>query len=194
MKSIIEGLLFVVGDEGIDTNQIAEVLEIETKGIKEIMQRMQEDYVKERRGMQLIEIANTYQLTTLPEHAPYFQRLAHSPSRGTLSQAALETLSIIAYRQPITRIEIEEIRGVKSDRPLHTLVAKELIYEVARAEAVGRPILYGTTKYFLDHFGLKSLQELPESSAFENSDNLEEETRLLFEKLESKQLTIDDVE
>lgn len=194
MKSIIEGLLFVVGDEGIDTNQIAEVLEIEAKGIKEIMQRMQEDYVKERRGMQLIEIANTYQLTTLPEHAPYFQRLAHSPSRGTLSQAALETLSIIAYRQPITRIEIEEIRGVKSDRPLHTLVAKELIYEVARAEAVGRPILYGTTKYFLDHFGLKSLQELPESSAFENSDNLEEETRLLFEKLESKQLTIDDVE
>lgn len=194
MKSIIEGLLFAVGDEGIDEQQIAEVLEIDRKGIKDVMKQMQADYVNEKRGMQLIEIANTYQLTTLPEHAPYFQRLAHTPSRGTLSQAALETLSIIAYRQPITRIDIEEIRGVKSDRPLHTLVAKELIYEVARAEAVGRPILYGTTKYFLDHFGLKSLQDLPESSAFASSDNLEEETRLLFEKLESKQMTIDDVD
>lgn len=194
MKSIIEGLLFVVGDEGIDLKQIAEVLEVEPNGLKDVMTNMQTDYIKEKRGMQLIEIAGTYQLTTLPDHAIYFQRLAHSPTRGTLSQAALETLSIVAYRQPITRIEIEEIRGVKSDRPIHTLVAKELIYEVGRAEAVGRPILYGTTKYFLDHFGLNDLKELPDSTTFESTENLEEETRLLFEKLENKQLTIDDVD
>lgn len=193
LRSIIEGLLFVVGDEGIDVKQIADVLDMSPHDVLPIMQKMQADYEKEQRGMQLIEIAGTYQLTTLPAHAPYFQKLAHSPSRGTLSQAALETLSIIAYRQPITRIEIEEIRGVNSDRALHTLMAKELIYEVGRAEAIGRPILYGTTKLFLDHFGLNDLKQLPETSAFANNDDLEEETRLLFEKLENKQLTIDDV-
>lgn len=194
MKSIIEGLLFVVGDEGLDVKQIAEVLELDPKEIKDVMPAIQSDYLKEHRGMQLIEIAGTYQLTSLPSHAPYFKRLAHSPSRGTLSQAALETLSIVAYRQPVTRIDIEEIRGVKSDRPIHTLVAKDLIHEVARSEAVGRPILYGTTKLFLDYFGLNHIKELPESTLFENNDNLEEETRMLFDKLDNRQMTIDDVD
>jgi segregation and condensation protein B len=194
MKSIIEGLLFVAGDEGLDIKQIAEVLEKDLKEIKELMPKMQKDYVKERRGMQMIEMAGTYQLTTLPSHAPYFQRLAHSPSRSTLSQAALETLAIVAYKQPITRIDIEEIRGVKSDRPIHTLAAKGLIHEVARAEALGRPILYGTTKSFLDYFGINHIKDLPESAAFESDENLEEETRMLFEKLDSRQMTIDDVD
>jgi segregation and condensation protein B len=144
----------------------------------------------------VVELAGTYQMTTVAEHAVYFERLAQSPTRSSLSQAALETLSIVAYRQPITRVEIEEIRGVKCDRALQTLVAKELIEEVGRAEAVGRPILYGTTRKFMDYFGLSALSELPDSAIFETMDidNLEEETRMLFDKLDDKQMTFDDVE
>jgi segregation and condensation protein B len=194
LKSIIEGLLFVSGDEGIDAKQIAEVVEQDTKDVLEILQDMKSDFLREQRGMQIIEIAGAFQLTTLPAHAPYFERLAFQPQRGTLSQASLETLAIVAYKQPITRVEIEEIRGVKSDRALQTLTAKELIHEVGRAEAVGRPILYGTTKQFLDYFGLPSLHELPETAVFDANADLEEETRMLFDRLDSRQLTIDDVE
>ncbi|HEX7057577.1 MAG TPA: SMC-Scp complex subunit ScpB [Bacilli bacterium] len=193
LKAIIEGLLFVSGDEGLDARQIAEVVEQDTALVIDLLKDMKNDYVREHRGVQLLELAGTYQLATLPAHAPYFERLAASPSRSTLSQAALETLAIIAYRQPITRVEIEEIRGVKSDRAIHTLAVKQLICEVGRADAVGKPILYGTSKEFLDYFGLNSLRDLPDFSAFENGENLEEETRMLFEKLDERQLTIDDV-
>ena len=137
-------------------------------------------------------------MTTVAEHAIYFERLAESPTRSSLSQAALETLSIIAYRQPITRVEIEEIRGGKCDRALHTLGAKELIEEKGRAEAVGRPILYGTTKLFLDYFGLSGLQQLPDSSTFDHTEGREEEARMLFKRfdstIETKQITFEDVE
>lgn len=193
LKSVIEGLLFVAGDEGLDAAQIAEITEQETKVVKETIRELQEDYKTGDRGLQIIETGGAFKLASLPEHAIYFERMAASPSRSALSQAALETLSIIVYKQPITRVEIEEIRGVKSDRALHTLVAKELIKEVGRAEAVGRPILYGTTKLFLDYFGLNSLDDLPETTSFETEYNLEEETRLLFERLEGRQLTIDDL-
>lgn len=144
--------------------------------------------------MQLVRIAGHYQLATLSEHAPYFEKLAYSPARASLSQAALETLAIVAYRQPITRVEIEEIRGVKSERAIHTLVNKELIEEKGRAEAIGRPILYGTTKSFLDYFGLGSLADLPQPELFEDSDNLEEETQLLFERLENSQPAANDLD
>ncbi|MFD2672847.1 SMC-Scp complex subunit ScpB [Marinicrinis sediminis] len=194
MKSVIEGLLFAVGDEGLDAGHIADVLEQSPKMITKLLQEMKEAYRTEQRGIQIVEIAGAYQLTTLPAHAPYFQKLAYTPTRGTLSQAALETLSIVAYRQPITRVEIEEIRGVKSDRAIQTLAAKELITEVARAEAIGRPILYGTTRQFLDYFGLGQIEELPNMEDFSSGElNLEEEAKLLFEKLDAKQLSIDDV-
>lgn len=192
MKSIIEGLLFAAGDEGLDVKQIASVLEIDQKYAIALVSELRDELKKNKRGIQIIEIAGAYQLTTLAEHAPYFQKLAQSPTRATLSQAALETLAIVAYKQPITRVEIEEIRGVKSERALQTLVGKQLIHETGRAEAVGRPILYGTTKEFLDYFGLSQIQDLPETSAFEDSELLEEETRMLFERLDSKQMTIDD--
>ncbi|MED4602457.1 SMC-Scp complex subunit ScpB [Paenibacillus validus] len=193
MKSVIEGLLFVAGDEGLDAKQLAEVLEQDAAFVTDLVLDLQSELKRQGRGIQIVELAGTYQLSTVPEHAPFFERLAYSPSRTSLSQAALETLAIVAYRQPITRIEIEEIRGVKADRALQTLVAKDLIQEVDRADAPGRPILYGTTKSFLDYFGLGSLTDLPETSLFENDDNLEEETRLLFEKLEGEQMTFEDV-
>ena len=192
IKSIIEGLLFVSGDEGLDAKQIAEVVGLEPKVVVELLRDMAEEFRREGRGIQIVELAGAYQLTTVPEHAPYFERLAQSPTRSSLSQAALETLAIIAYKQPITRVDIEEIRGVKSDRALQTLIAKQLIEEVGRAEAVGRPILYGTTKQFLDYFGLASLRDLPEIGSLDGA-GLEEETRFLFEKLEARQLTIDDI-
>jgi segregation and condensation protein B len=194
LKSIIEGLLFAAGDEGLEIKQLAEVLELDAKFTASLVDELRAEMKKKGRGIQIVEIAGALQLATLPEHAPYFERLAASPSRASLSQAALETLSIVAYKQPITRIEIEEIRGVKCDRALQTLVAKDLIEEKGRAEAVGRPILYGTTKSFLDYFALKNLQELPDSSQFEHEVDLEEETRMLFEKLETRQLTIEEMD
>ena len=194
LKSIIEGLLFAAGDEGLDVKQIAEVIDLPPRETSAILEEMAEDFKREERGIQIVEIAGAYQLTTLPEHAPYFEKLAQSPTRSSLSQAALETLAIIAYKQPLTRIDIEEIRGVKSDRAIQTLLAKNLIEETGRAETVGRPILYGTTKAFLDYFGLAGLHELPEAAMFQDADQLEEETRMLFEKLDGRQLTIDDVE
>ncbi|BFH69352.1 MAG: SMC-Scp complex subunit ScpB [Paenibacillus dendritiformis] len=193
LKSIIEGLLFMAGDEGLNSKQIAEITEQRQEIVMEALHDLQADMERSKRGIQIVAIAGMYQLATLPDHAPYFERMAYSPSRSSLSQAALETLAIVAYRQPITRVEIEEIRGVKSDRAIQTLVNKDLIEETGRAEAIGRPILYGTTRAFLDYFGLGSLSELPEAAAFEQSEGLEEETQLLFEKLEGRQLTIEDV-
>ncbi|WP_106768023.1 SMC-Scp complex subunit ScpB [Paenibacillus faecalis] len=193
--SIIEGLLFLAGEEGLSVKQMVEIIEQPADIIKDALEEMKKKCEEEHRGIQIVQIAGNYKLATLPEHAPYFERLAYSPSRSSLSQAALETLSIIAYRQPITRVEIEEIRGVKAERAIHTLVNKGLIEEVGRAEAIGRPILYGTTKSFLDYFGLANIQDLPEPSQFEaDADSLEEETQLLFDKLDGKQLTIDDVD
>ncbi|QOY35939.1 SMC-Scp complex subunit ScpB [Anaerobacillus isosaccharinicus] len=189
MKAIIEGLLFISGEEGIDEKQIAEVLQIEQIWIKDILHELVEDYCNSTRGLQIVQMAGLYQFTTKQEHALYFKRLINSPNSATLSQAALETLAIVAYKQPITRAEVEEIRGVKSERPLHTLIAKLLIKEVGRVEGTGRAILYGTTKEFLDHFGLKSLQELPPLPEKE----LEvEEADLFFERFQKELIESDD--
>ncbi len=192
-KSIIEGLLFAAGDEGLDVRELADCLELDWRVVEEAVEALKDEYVRDRRGFRISKVAGSYQLTTNPEHAPYFAKLAQTPSRGSLSQAALETLAIVAYRQPITRVEIDEIRGVKSDRALQTLVAKELIHEAGRSDAVGRPILYTTTKQFLHYFGLSGISDLPDADQAGMELDLEAETRLLFQKLEEKQLTIDDL-
>lgn len=167
MKAVLEGLLFVAGDEGLDVNQIARAMELDKAVVTDLIDDLKADYEREKRGLQIVEVAGTYQMATRPEHAPYFRALAASPHSSSLSQAALETLAIVAYKQPVTRAEIEDIRGVKCERPLKTLLAKGLIKEAGRAEGVGRPILYGTTADFLSHFGLKSLDDLP---PFEGTD------------------------
>ncbi len=161
IKAIIEGLLFAVGDEGIDLKQIAEIIDLDEETTLDIIDDLMNDYKRDLRGFQLIQYADSFQLTTLPEHAEYFEKLVYLPSRATLSQAALEALGIIAYKQPITKAEIEELRGVQSDSALRTLVGKQLIKEVGRKDTIGRPILYGTTKDFLDYFGLEKLEQLP---------------------------------
>ncbi|MFC5467821.1 SMC-Scp complex subunit ScpB [Cohnella suwonensis] len=194
LKSVLEGLLFVSGDEGISAKTAAEVVETDVDVVKDVLKDLQKELSKKNRGIRIAEVAGGYRLTTVIEHAPYFEKLAYSPSRSSLSQAALETLAIIAYRQPITRVEIEEIRGVKADRPLHNLVNKDLIEEKGRAEALGRPILYGTTKAFLDYFGLPSITSLPEPSALDADEELEERTKLLFDRIEGRQLSMEDLD
>ncbi|KAF0816954.1 MULTISPECIES: SMC-Scp complex subunit ScpB [unclassified Cytobacillus] len=185
-KGIAESLLFAAGDEGLSLKQIAHVLEVDENQAREIMDSLMEDYNNSSRGIMAVELAGTFQLVTKKEFSPYLKKLVESPSSASLSQAALETLAIIAYRQPITRTEIEEIRGVKTERPLHTLSAKALIKEVGRADGTGRAYLYGTTKEFLDYFGLKSIDELPPlpDKISEEEDSFQEEADLFFEKFQ----------
>jgi segregation and condensation protein B len=194
LKSIIEGLLFMAGEEGLTKRQLADIMSIDGDYAEELVLDLQRDLEREERGVQIGIFAGTFRLTTNPSHAAYFERMAYTPTRAQLSQAALETLSIVAYKQPITRVEIEEIRGVKCERAIHTLVLKDLIEEVGRAEAIGRPILYGTTKAFLDSFGLASIKQLPEPKEVTlEGDELEEQTQLLFERFEGRQMTLDEV-
>lgn len=160
-KGIVEALLFASGDTGISITELASVLELTEFQVTDIIETLKEDYEVEERGIQIVEMAGAFQLATKKEHSDYLKKLVESTNAQSLSQAALETLAIIAYKQPITRAEIEAIRGVKTERPIHTLVSKVLIKDVGRAEGTGRAFLYGTTKEFLDYFGLNSLKDLP---------------------------------
>ncbi|MBY0096497.1 SMC-Scp complex subunit ScpB [Mesobacillus maritimus] len=182
-KGILESVLFAAGDEGLSLKQIATVLEVDEIKAQGIISEMQHEYEKdENRGILLVQIAGVFQLATKKEHAEYLKRLVESPGTSHLSQAALETLAIIAYKQPITRIEIEEIRGVKTERPLQTLASRALIKEVGRAEGAGRAYLYGTTKEFLDYFGLKNIAELPPLPEKIEDEEVQAEADLFFEK------------
>jgi segregation and condensation protein B len=183
--SILESLLFAAGDEGLSLKQIAEVLEVDELHASEIIENLKQEYESnDNRGIMIVQLAGTFQLATKKDNADYLKKLVDSPHTSTLSQAALETLAIIAYKQPITRAEIEEIRGVKTERPLNTLMAKALIKEVGRAEGTGRAILYGTTKEFLDYFGLKNLSELPPLPEKVEDEFVQEEADLFFEKFQ----------
>ncbi len=162
LMSKIEALLFVVGDEGITVKQLSQLLEVETMEIEAALSELKTNYEEsDIRGITLKNLAGTYQLTTKPDMADTIKKLVENPTSHVLTTASLEVLAIIAYKQPITRVEIEDLRGVKSDRPIQTLVSRALIQEVGRAEGTGRAILYGTTKEFLNYFGLDTLQELP---------------------------------
>jgi segregation and condensation protein B len=182
---IVESLLFAAGDEGLTIKQIATVLEIDEVEVERILNEVMDELENnDKRGITVVQLAGTYQLATKKENSIYLKKLVESPSTSTLSQAALETLAIIAYKQPITRAEIEEIRGVKTERPLHTLVGKVLVKEVGRAEGTGRAILYGTTKEFLDYFGLRSIEELPPLPEKVDDEFVQEEADLFFEKFQ----------
>ncbi len=158
--SIIESLLFASG-EPLSLKDISEIIELNTLDTKEILQKMIREYEIEKRGIKLIEIEKKYQLVTKEENSCFIEQLLKTNSSQSISQAALETLSIVAYKQPVTRVDVDEIRGVKSDRALQTLLQKSLIKETGRLDVPGRPILYSTTEEFLKHFGLESIKELP---------------------------------
>ncbi|MEK5184574.1 SMC-Scp complex subunit ScpB [Solibacillus sp. FSL W7-1324] len=162
LLSRIEALLFVAGDEGMTVKQLAQYIEVEPMDIEAGLSELLSHYNEEEmRGITLKQIAGTYQLTTKPEVTDTLKKLIENPTNQVLTTASLEVLAIIAYKQPITRAEVEDLRGVKSERPIATLVSRALVQEVGRAEGTGRAILYGTTKEFLNYFGLKNIKELP---------------------------------
>ncbi|MCS6132409.1 segregation/condensation protein B [Clostridium botulinum] len=166
LKSGIEALLFASG-EPLTAKELSIYLEEELKIIENTIQEMMEEYDTQERGIKLISIKGSYQLVTKSENSTYIQKLLKKSKRQSLSQASLESLSIIAYQQPITRIDIDEIRGVKSESALQRLLERDLIKEVGRLEVPGRPILYGTTEEFLRQFGIKDLNQLPSLDFFE---------------------------
>jgi segregation and condensation protein B len=158
--SIIESLLFVAG-ESLKLTEIANILECSIDFTRELTNELRAKYEEEQRGIKIIVTNDEYQLVTKPCNSEYVQKLLKINIRQSLSQASLETLAIIAYKQPITRVEIEEIRGVKSDRAIYTLSDKGLIIESGRKNVPGRPIIYVTTDGFLKHFDFHNLNEMP---------------------------------
>ncbi|HHY82059.1 MAG TPA: SMC-Scp complex subunit ScpB [Clostridiales bacterium] len=160
MMAVVESILFVSGDP-VDAKEIGRILDLDVRMVRKLMKKMSDCYHFERRGLQIISVNDTYQLGTRPEYSNYIQKFIGQERSQGLSQASLETLAVIAYRQPVTKADIESIRGVKCDYILNTLLNRGLIQEVARMDTPGRPILYGTTDLFLRSFGLSSINELP---------------------------------
>ena len=160
-KAVLEGLLFVVGEDGLNIEQIVDILNITEEEAKELILELKEDYNDKNRGIRIDFLGNKIKLTTKKEHREYYQKLIENPETNSLSQASLETLAIIAYNQPITRIQVDELRGVSSSQMLRKLVAKGFLKESGRSDLPGRPILYETTSEFLDYFGLNSIDDLP---------------------------------
>ena len=170
--AVLEGILFVVGDEGITLERICEVLEIDEKEARKLLNDLQKEYEKAERGIRISYLSNSFKLTTKKEHIEYYQKLVKDTSGAeTLSQAALETLAIIAYNGPLTRLEIDQMRGVSSSYTLRKLLAKDLIYVSGKSDLVGKPNLYSVSKYFLDFFGLGSLSDLPKIESTLHPDN-----------------------
>ena len=159
--AILEGLLFVVGDDGLTLKQICEIMELSLEEGKDLIIELKRVYDDESRGIKINILGDRFKLSTKKEHREYYQKLIETPENSVLSQAALETLAIVAYNEPLTRMEVDEIRGVNSRDMLRKLVAKGLIKEEGRSELPGRPILYATTNEFLDYFGLSSKDDLP---------------------------------
>jgi segregation and condensation protein B len=160
LYSVIESLLFVSGDP-VGLSDISRIIGCSMDFTKAILEEMTERYRGTERGIRLISHQGCYSFATKPENSAYVEELLGLNARQSLSQAALETLAIIAYRQPVTRVVIDEIRGVKSERAVASLLEKGIIKECGRLEAPGRPILYSTSEEFLRYFGLESLKELP---------------------------------
>ena len=159
-KAAIEALLFTMG-RSVSVEELAGVLEIDKDTVVKIVHCMMDEYAVRNRGIRIIELDDAFQMCTKPEMYDYIIRLTHQPKKHVLTDVMLETLSIIAYKQPITRGEIEELRGVNTSYILNALQEKGLITEAGRKEALGRPILYATSEEFLRHFGLSSTKDLP---------------------------------
>lgn len=175
MQSILEGLLFITGDEGLTLEQAALALELPKEEVEPVLDAMIEVYQEDSHGIELVKYGNVYRFLSKKEVHPYAAKLFALDKNVKLSQAALETLAIIAYKQPITRVEIEEIRGVSADVMLRKLQARGLIEEAGRSDAPGKPILYRVTDAFMDAFQLVSLKELPELPSFEEDSQSDED-------------------
>ena len=178
VTAIIEALLFVSHEPLTVDRLVAVISEASTATVVKTLRELQSTCEREQRGMQLVEIAGGWQMVTRPEHGSWIRRLDKSKSAAKLSRSALETLAIIAYKQPIVRAEIEHIRGVETSGVLRTLLERKMVRIVGRKDVPGRPIMYGSTKFFLQHFGLKDLAELPPLREFKELGEAEQASLL----------------
>ncbi len=178
LLGVLEGLLFVMGDEGVTLNDICNTLNVDEDKAKELLTKLKEEYDKDERGIRISYLGDAFKLTTKKEHKEYYQKLIKEKEE-ILSQAQLEVLAIIAYNEPITRIEIDEIRGISSTYVIKKLLSKDLIKVVGKSDLPGKPNLYKTTKTFLDCFGLASINDLPELE----KEEVEEEVPLFKQKM-----------
>ncbi|MCD7885248.1 MAG: SMC-Scp complex subunit ScpB [Lachnospiraceae bacterium] len=168
-EAAIEAILFAMGDS-VDTARLAAAIEQDVETTEKLLRHMADQYRAEDRGIELTELDGAWQLCTKKELYEYLIRIAKQPRKVVLTDVVMETLSIIAYKQPVTKVEIEKIRGVKSDHAVNRLVEYNLVREVGRLDAPGRPILFGTTEDFLRHFGMRSLEDLPEIDVVQMED------------------------
>ena len=160
LESAIEAILFTMGDS-VELGKIASAIEHDEETTRKIVHHMMDKYQAEDRGIQIVELEDSFQLCTKKQNYDYLIRIAKQPRRYVLTDVLLETLSIIAYKQPVTKLEVEKIRGVKSDHAVNKLVEYNLACEVGRLDAPGKPILFGTTEEFLRRFSIQSVDDLP---------------------------------
>ena len=180
LEGAVEALLFAMG-ESVEVSAIAKAIGHDTETTRKIIRNMMLKYNAKDRGIKIIELENAYQMCTKEEYYDYLVKLALQPKKAVLTDVMLETLSIIAYKQPVTKLEIEKIRGVKSDHAVNKLMEYILVQEVGRLDAPGRPLLFGTTEEFLRNFGVQGLDELPELDPVQIEDfkaEAEEEIQL----------------
>ena len=167
LKGVLEGLLFVVGDEGITMKELLEIMNISKEELQQLIIELKEEYENDNRGIRLSILGDAFKLTTKKEHKEYYEKLLKNEESNTLSSSAIETLAIIAYNEPITRIQVDEIRGVSSAPMIRKLVAKGFLKEVGKSDLPGRPNLYKTTSEFLDYFNMYSIDVVPKFSSIE---------------------------
>lgn len=163
MEAAVEAVLFTMGTS-VETSKLAAAIEQDEQTTRRLIRNMMDKYNAKDRGVRIIELEDSFQMCTKQEYYENLIRVVSQPKKHTLTDSALETLSIIAYKQPVTRLEVEQIRGVKSDYAVNKLLEYNLITELGRLDAPGRPILFGTTEEFLRSFGLSSVEDLPELS------------------------------
>lgn len=168
--AVIEGILFLAGNEGIELDNVKFVLNIDENSALNLLKTYKDLLQDENRGLMLLILGTRYKLTTKPQHFNYYEKLVSNPVKMNFSNASLETLAIIAYNQPITRVEVESIRGVNSDGIIRNLLAKSLLKESGRRDTIGKPMQYSVTNEFMDYFNLKSLDELPKINDYIESN------------------------
>ena len=178
IESIIEGVLFAAGDS-VSVERLSDIVDVDTKTLKSIIINLADRYDYEKSGLMIIELENSYQMCTRPDYNEYISRLAEPKKGHNLSNAALEVLSVIAYKHPVTKTVIEQIRGVSSDTIVNRLVERGLVKEAGRLDAPGRPMLFKTTEEFLRCFNLKSLKDLPDYEKIRNSGETVPEDKVL---------------
>ena len=193
IKSAFESMMYIWG-EPLDVKDAADIFNISREDAEKYFLELQQEYEQEGRGIVIRQINKSFQFVTRPENAEYIERLCTPVKIKRLSQSALEVLAIIAYRQPVTKGEIDAIRGVKSDRVIDGLMKKNLVMVTGKSNGIGRPLLYGTTEEFLKNFGFTSIKDLPDIENIESVINVEADSEIVYDDVEKSQISIDEVE